>query len=756
MPEHDEDSSGGQNNSSSNTNILTTPSTNTCIVPIFCVARPENIVQLMTSTLYQRRVLKIKEPVVGLTFRKSGSLCKFLYGWLDDDEHGDAITPHIVAARSDDVPCATSGVFNLMDLTSALLFANYLLSLKDHSDRIRTSVDIDEGLNKNILQWLASIDEHSSEAGFRPADRFVSLCTTPCIISYSSTVAVKGRCLPPAPIILSFSKRPEEIKSEPAPYVTLILMTNFAKSKGSPRAQEDTLSLSDWLHDMGAFNIARTSISHEQYEEVNNMIKLYDEFTALSWPAAWSGEEQLPNVDQSVLGLRADLFLSIEKTIANTLQAVVERIVPRLSALLYAANNALACHFRSYSRGALESERRFSWDELLYMFCTGKDTHLVPLLERELRMPRTKALDCARQSVEAWRTFRLTGACQLEEICHSALVAIVSKKAVPHSLEFIQTSNALQLEHDEVSRLDALGNTLRTSKESSDSIIDDVWRRHSIYPQTAKCDAVVAISMPGFLQEVKKILEEQNGAAFAKNFAFIQHPTADMDEGFQPDDTSKSKSKMYTQRHVLDSPVVTTGQVRAFELVHDLFRLASLDAADLSDHNLAGERDAVAQPLNKGVDSDLLLPVLLVEYKKKDTDGFQAANQHRLYSCSAVRFVQAVGITDFPVFSLITRGSVGLLFMTWYSGKDEHIYVMERIMNGFNISTPRGAFRYSQFLSRLNEHGKKLESLYNAALPKFLERLKREGAASPSIAWTKFAQDAEIRTGDNPVTLFEK
>ena len=53
-------------------------------VPLLCVADEGNIVPLITSTLYQRHVLSLREPVVGLMIAPFGWVVDVLIGWLSD------------------------------------------------------------------------------------------------------------------------------------------------------------------------------------------------------------------------------------------------------------------------------------------------------------------------------------------------------------------------------------------------------------------------------------------------------------------------------------------------------------------------------------------------------------------------------------------------------------------------------------------------------------------------------------------------
>lgn len=64
-----------------------------CLIPIVLIADFENIVPLMTSSLYQRSVWGISEPVVGLAFSKSGVIVQVFLGWLEF-HNGSPVSSH--------------------------------------------------------------------------------------------------------------------------------------------------------------------------------------------------------------------------------------------------------------------------------------------------------------------------------------------------------------------------------------------------------------------------------------------------------------------------------------------------------------------------------------------------------------------------------------------------------------------------------------------------------------------------------------
>jgi hypothetical protein len=69
-------------------------------------------------------------------------------------------------------------------------------------------------------------------------------------------------------------------------------------------------------------------------------------------------------------------------------------------------------------------------------------------------------------------------------------------------------------------------------------------------------------------------------------------------------------------------------------------------------------------------EQDLLLPVLLIEYKKKNESTIgKAMNQMKTYLVSSIHFLDALGITDQPVFGLVVNGRLGAVTMAWRRNK---------------------------------------------------------------------------------------
>ena len=62
---------------------------NYAILPVLLIADSRNIVPLLCSTLYQRHVWGIREPVVGMCCSNTGTIATTIFGWLDYDQSGE-------------------------------------------------------------------------------------------------------------------------------------------------------------------------------------------------------------------------------------------------------------------------------------------------------------------------------------------------------------------------------------------------------------------------------------------------------------------------------------------------------------------------------------------------------------------------------------------------------------------------------------------------------------------------------------------
>ncbi|KAI0320590.1 hypothetical protein OF83DRAFT_1081519 [Amylostereum chailletii] len=115
-----------------------------------------------------------------------------------------------------------------------------------------------------------------------------------------------------------------------------------------------------------------------------------------------------------------------------------------------------------------------------------------------------------------------------------------------------------------------------------------------------------------------------------------------------------------------------------------------------------------------GAEDTLHIPILFHEYQESvRTSKETAVNRWRIDAVASVKFLATLGITDFPVFGLVTKGPVGVVVCAWGMRDDSDsgidVQIIDRLGREFDISTVNGAFNYATFVSKLSrDHAPRL------------------------------------------------
>ncbi|KAI0035792.1 hypothetical protein K488DRAFT_82686 [Vararia minispora EC-137] len=148
--------------------------------------------------------------------------------------------------------------------------------------------------------------------------------------------------------------------------------------------------------------------------------------------------------------------------------------------------------------------------------------------------------------------------------------------------------------------------------------------------------------------------------------------------------------------------------------------------------NIEGGKFESSTPDTEGSDEssplDLVAGIFTIEHKPKHESG---ANQVRLYLTAMVKFLGVIGITDFPVYGLVTEGGIGQLVYAWghriKGSVDLRVRIVDRHCVCFDLKTLEGALHYACTLAKIiHDEVPRLVELIKAHQEDFNERAKAD------------------------------
>ncbi|KAG2358645.1 hypothetical protein BDR07DRAFT_1417213 [Suillus spraguei] len=657
------------------------------VVPIFLVADSYNIVPLLCSTLYQRRVWGIHQPVVGLCCSSTGTIATAIFGWLTPDQlEGGCMPAAHLALAADTGLDSSMGVFDFTDTY------------------IKGSISIEAVDSLAPLHWRSDLPDFETQCG-GPLDERVASWTHQVHVETSSSspllaTIVEDERVHGANIRVPQEARATNVKGRASSSKKSSRRTSWTSTSSRapspyPNSQfaalsdtglNDSMSISNWLFERNAFTVGRITVRSEELAKntgINKMVKIYDEMTAFTWSDNIKTILSNAKVDSFVSGIRTDLCnidgsLNCQSSANDVLSLEdVEFISSKLSALLHAVKGA--CHCDDVA--SCNADRRHEWDALLLNFF--QPVPLQRMLERHLNLALALAyeafcleqLQCVRPTTETFGSWKQAGAAR---------------------------SQAAQFSDDIGSRLERR------------NFAELIARHSSKDPVTGKCDAILVIPCSGVATAMlQRISSTEEKDKFLKHFMLVQGPKLDTSTGRRletpvghHEKTTSGRSLQVPSSQVSDSKKANRDQLHNPFLHHPDFNQATHTKVTLLSKDT---------PCDEPSRQDLLLPVLLAEYKKRDESAISTSmNQIKTYLVSAVTFLSEVGITDQPVFGLVVNGTLGAVTMAWMTNKQ--IYVMERNVRYYDIRDPLQALQFVSILPRLARHGLDLRGLLEKQL----------------------------------------
>ncbi|KAK0448637.1 hypothetical protein EV421DRAFT_2016791 [Armillaria borealis] len=736
---------------------------NSVVLPFLCVTDEEDIFSLIGGILYQRSTWGISEPktesVGCVVLGWLGKVCpnpevlpaiQFAYG----DE-----------TRTD----ASLGVYDLTDPVNAVKFSQFILGLRAHVEGIVAqchtptfkrfswrsySVDDDnsgaeEQWKQRIVNWLDTVAKCSRA----PSDSSSShSCSFPIADSEKCRTrsSSKSRSATPS---TSAGRKHKPLLAEPDPQVLPGIglaqpqkpSLEAARSKtlsdgvsvqseergrqdqtaGLPklernegRAQMPYLvlrrpSFSSYAHDRyitGLTNVLFTVNTKEledsktpasEFEEletvaaeINEMLGSYEEMTQyMKPPIAKLSYHGLPVVDKRVEAVREHFRSQVDALPAgpNTRelpQEFWEVISGSLSSLLWASVGGYSKEQGGKDHN--EAEARHEWNILLNLgFVNTKELASGRVvLERALSLSRNVAADLAKSSTPFdGKTFRA-----------------VADQGYEISLHVQQVLNRLRrASHLHPVLLPQAVDVVNYAEEAKHTVL----RRNGDEPELGIVDAILTIPLehgPKSSEPLVRMTETRETVQAAR--------TLHADNIAEPDDKPVSETEPpEANGHAKKIQIVSRWELpqgtkkakkkgKVGEWMHPFAAVCSENKLGLEMKFPSGVVMNITALAEK-----LLLAVLVVEYKKRTQTYAKAVVQAKMYLEASVRYLASLGVTKQGVFALATDGVEGAILMAWCSGDSERVYIVERSVRTFNISSPIEVYHFITVLLRLREYG---------------------------------------------------
>ncbi|KAF7336048.1 hypothetical protein MSAN_02318600 [Mycena sanguinolenta] len=690
--------------------ILPGTGRHTCaFLPFIYMADPDNVLDLATSIACQRYVWGISQPAVGFVLHNSRSVLELVISWVDPATHGVHIASPLTSKED-----PTVGVFDFSNPTAALSLAKFVLGLSNDVATILTCATA--GCENNRFDWrsdnLPSQDFGSCHERVHRWVHDVAICrdnssrpstppsSSPSAAAMSSEDASQTRSKTRKAV--TDPKGTAAVPSQANP--TKQDQTSNPSAPGSKRSKTTTKTYANksalgfvrpggdiltWTFERCAYlcGIVKYDTAPEN-AEMKGKIESYHAMCGFQRPS-WN-RNQPPTVPEHLeTFLKTLLDQVVERQSSPKLKPDHEAVVgARLPILLSASIGAFTQQQRGGKQAAPnvnEAESRHEWDALLYRFYVSadEDTSEFVLLERTIHFARNETAELlkdpkqisnvvAAQIKQAQQYYTHCVHAQLQESEDDAVNEQVSE-AANHARLLLQT--------------------LRTLAKSEHEFQKTIDTHSRLEPRDGIADAMLFLAIPGKPELVEK-------AQFICYTATAEIKTSP--ETLAGPKTTETKTKpkasrkpsAATETNTSDSETSWKPSRNTKRLLHNPFSRRPEQVTSVENPVL---------PKVQAFKDHLILPHAPAEYKKPSDDFGKALNQGRMYLVSVVAFYSAIGIEDYPFYSVVTSGTLGAVIMAWKSPKNKVIYLMDRNVTTFNIAIPIEAFHFATFLLRLHD-----------------------------------------------------
>ncbi|EJD43769.1 hypothetical protein AURDEDRAFT_185356 [Auricularia subglabra TFB-10046 SS5] len=672
-------------------NVFAADSPIACLC-VFVVAERSSLCDAMSSSLYHRLSWGIHGPLVGVSFSPDSTTVSLHVGWLEDLPD-DLV--HILGSTNvlDDEHAAAghpaeSASFRLDDPGDAMALAR---------------------IDKNAIpRWRA--DQEAA-----PARSTGTRWTHEAIYDWNEDVPLGSN-----PRILSFGTGAEENS-----FFHSLSFDQLSALRERNGYRPDATSL--WLIDRYAVfhSLPPITVYHDSstYDLLDAKFRpqvpfflLYRTATKFVWPQPWQSLDRMPIVPHPLQGSERSLFRAFE---ASREQA------PHCAAGSRLCDEAIAC---------LEEE----------LAAILRVSELARLLNAASGAQSFKFIyDLLFSTVHPWHAIQFARS-HFTTLTNFADTILKDSDKVSDVIQiqnehyWLQEAEARLFKGIDKDRLQ----TIRTRASSNDThdwprTPHDAFQRAVEAPTNGTCD--LALFAP--FHPIRHLGLPQIIDRHSRNITSRTYPTT-----YWPSPKSSIMMGLDERQRVLACDILATAH-QDYPSPEPLSGLTATPnnyttpVSELSPHTAL--QNLSLQEVNTGPTIDF--PVLLVVHSVRRI-RFDIADSNRLRICltSAVQFLASMQVLDFPIFGLLTEGTVCAVVMAWATqrdGEEPQVHIMDQNCSSYDVSVPAGAFNLATFLLWLqHEHVPRLVAR--------LDEVQRMGVFSRTDeecrAWSAQAQVDEL------------
>ncbi|KAK0200241.1 hypothetical protein DFS33DRAFT_1387448 [Desarmillaria ectypa] len=654
---------------------------------------------MLASTLYQRHVWKIKQPTMGIIIAPAQPEIQLVIAWLDKPDVWNDLPPvHAVRIATLNHP---SGVFDLQNPFDSLSFVLALFRLHSYIHGLQSTYDAkvitcQHGSREvHALEWRS---DHASNA-IPECRLFTNLFDK---VNTWLKVVNHGR-QPESKLDSSNSLSPERLQSvvdrhlgpslrdsqEEGPFTFITLTSSEGPPGDALYASDEEADGDDDLSNVRSkrYTASAFATAHHRTGSTGGCIGGPSDRTYILLTSAnkirlhgslFTGAQFSDPAVQTELDVLQTSLVSGQMRFqsSDTLpDPICTHLKNKLELILTASQRARDMKASAQRENIPEVEARSTWDVLLGIandIPHNGDIHF--RLERMIKLPRNDEYGASPEVVQNLRDMRLAW--------------MTDSRAL--------AQRALNIGGEEGQRLSAIALA-------------------SVQPKEAKCDSLVTLTRLIFPTATMTTTQRSR----LRMLSLVTQPTREKKATVSRTPISSSRQDDYLHAFNTNDIIVTSQQQVSVDCSATetslpasstlpegpLQALHNSNDVPMAQDNDSGMTASVSSAKEPSIAGALLFVLCINENKKfLESAGKNGVNQSRMDLVACLKFLAAVGITNFPVYSVITDGTLGTIVSAHVKDLCEGS-IYEHNVRTFDISNPVDALNVATFITFIStEH----------------------------------------------------